>query len=75
MPDSFRAWVDFVCKRYALDADRGGRIYFGTEPETRIKAIRDSRTSYTNYIGDQSRITASDVVVDLGSERGLGQLL
>jgi hypothetical protein len=41
---------------------------FGREPENRIPEIRESRKSYSNYIGDQIALTSSDVVVDLGSD-------
>jgi SAM-dependent methyltransferase len=45
---------------------------FGREPEGRIPEIRESRKSYSNYIGDQIALTSSDVVVDLGSGCGFG---
>jgi Methyltransferase domain len=72
MSDSFGAWADLPASdmRSMLIALIG--CDFGTDPETKLDAIRGSRRAYADYVGDQSGITASDVVVDLGSGCGFG---
>lgn len=47
-------------------------LEFGPEPEKRIPEIKDARKSFANHVADQSGITSSDTVLDLGSGCGFG---
>jgi SAM-dependent methyltransferase len=72
MANSSKAWVDLPeTDIHAMLVALVG-YDFGAKPEGRIPEIRQSRQSYSNYVANQTGVTGSDVVVDLGSGCGFG---
>jgi len=45
---------------------------FGPDPEQKVAGNRESRQAFANQIADQTKVTSSDVLLDLGSGCGFG---